>query len=206
MRTCLTANFTDRTNTLLSCRKTSELVVRKRFYAGYSCCVVLHDNVYVLTFRALKLVHPRVDAKAYYYCRPTKSDLESSENSTNNKFSSHYIDGIRKLKKNKWVIFFACQNGERNGREINERENEKKNFSLCTGAPLPSEKIWEREKQKQTIYGNVYRNTIKDGDSQTSPLISFLFCEWDVFSQAGRIYEEISEICFKWSSSTNFES
>ena len=94
---------------------------------------MLHPNVYVLTFRALKLVHPRGDAKAYYYCRnETKSDLESSENSTNNKFSSDYIDGIskskvkeekkkkrknRKLKKSKWVIFSACQNGERNGRE-----------------------------------------------------------------------------------------
>ena len=78
---------------------------------------MLHANVYVLTFRALKLVRPQVDAKAYYYCRPTKSDLESSENSKNNKFSSDYIDGIRKLKKSKWVIFSACQNGERNGRE-----------------------------------------------------------------------------------------
>ena len=151
--------------------------------------------MYVLTFRALKLVGPRVDAKAYYYCCPAKSDLESSENSTNNKFSSDYIDGTRKLKKNKCVIFFACQNGERNGREINERENEKKNFSLCTDAPLPSEKIWEREKQKQTIYGNVYRNTIKDGDSQTSLFVRFfLFSGGDVFSQARRIYKEISEI------------
>ena len=49
---------------------------------------------------------------------------------------------------------------ERKG--INERENEKKNFSFCTDAPLPSEKIWEREKQKQKIYGNLYRKTIKD--------------------------------------------
>ena len=40
----------------------------------------------------------------------------------------------------------------------------------------PSEKIWEREKQKQTIYGNVYRNTIKDGDSQTSLSVRFFFC------------------------------
>ena len=39
----------------------------------------------------------------------------------------------------------------------------------------PSEKIWEREKQKQTIYGNVYRNTIKDGDSQTSLSVRFFF-------------------------------
>ena len=65
---------------------------------------------------------------------------------------------------------------ERKG--INERENEKKNFSLCTDAPLPSEKIWEREKQKQTIYGNLYRNTIKDGDSQTS-LSGRFFCSAD---------------------------
>lgn len=56
---------------------------------------MLHANVYVLKFKALKLVRPQVDAKAYYYCRPAKSDLESSENSTNNKVSSDYIDGIR---------------------------------------------------------------------------------------------------------------
>ena len=59
----------------------------------------------------------------------------------------------------------------------------------------PSEKIWEREKQKQTIYGNVYRNAIKDGDSQTSLSVRFfLFSGGNVFSQARRIYKEISEI------------
>lgn len=89
---------------------------------------------------------------------------------------------------------------ERKG--INEIENEKKNFSLCTDAPLPSEKIWGREKQKQTIYGNqernVYRNTIlRRGFTDVSIRLIFLFSRGDVFLQAGRIYEEISEICFK---------
>lgn len=152
---------------------------------------MLHTNVYVLTFRALKLARPRVDTKAYYYCCPAKLDLESSENSTNNKFSSDYIDGIRKLKKKKSIIlvtFSGYQNGEKNGRKISEKENRKKNFSLWADAPLPTEKIWEREKQKQIIYANEYRNTINDGDSQ-----------------ARRIYKEISEICFKWSSTTSFE-
>lgn len=64
------------------------------------------------------------------------------------------------------VTFFGYQNGEKNGRKISEKENRKKNFSLWADAPLPTEKIWEREKQKQIIYANEYRNTINDGDSQ----------------------------------------
>ena len=73
--------------------------------------------------------------------------------------------------------------------------------------PSPQKKSG-RGKNKNKKFMEIYTETrLKTRFTDVSiRSIFFLFSLGDVFSQARRIYKEISEICFKWSSRTNFES